>query len=211
VIVPDTVGVDEGAGRTLADHLQLSHGLDENHANLAATVTKSLCHITAAGNREYLAFFTEHQAFIVHSVDLTVAWLAEQAPSIALIFKPAVLATIRARAIYENNENEAAVDQLLLDAINGGQSAPEGTPRRALAKQLFEAMSDSFSSRKKMKRADMLKWVLTALKLERDGVIKNILSTRLPGEKKRRGRKPAQLPLVPPPASMPASSPSAHA
>jgi len=50
-IVPDTVGVDEGAARTLVDHLQLSHNLDEARATLASVVTKALCHVVAAGNR----------------------------------------------------------------------------------------------------------------------------------------------------------------
>jgi len=188
-IVPDTVGVDEGAGRTLVDHLQLSHGLDEAHAAIAAVVTKSLCHIAAAGNREYLAFYEAHKAFIRECAEKPIAWVADQLPAIAVIFKPQVLATIRARAIFEKHEPAESVDQLLTDAINNGMTAPEGSPRRALAKQLFDAMQLAFSSKKTTKRKDMLNWVLTALKLEREGVIRNILTAKVPKEKKSRGRK----------------------
>jgi hypothetical protein len=45
---------------------------------------------------------------------------------------------------------------------------------------------------KKTKRQDMLKWLLAALKFEREGVLKNILTAKLPGDKKRRGKKPAR-------------------
>jgi hypothetical protein len=187
--VPDTVGVDEGAGRTLVDHLQLSHGLDETHAPVAAVVTKALCHVAAAGNREYLAFYEAHKAFIRECAEKPIAWVADQQASIAVVFKPQVMATIRARAIFEKHEPAESVDQLLTDAINGGMTAPEGTPRRALAKQLFDGMQQAFSSKKTTKRKDMLAWVLAALKLEREGVIKNILTAKLPKEKKTIGRK----------------------
>lgn len=188
-IVPDTVGVDEGAGRTLVDHLQLSHTLDEAHATLASAVTKALCHVAAAGNREYLAFYEEHKAFIRECAEKPIAWLADQQAAISVIFKPQVLATIRARAIFENHEPAESVDQLLTDAMNGGLSAPEGSPRRALAKQLFDAMQEAYTKKKTTKRADMLHWVLASLKFERDGVIKNILTAKLPNDKKSRGRK----------------------
>lgn len=189
-VVPDTVGVDEGAGRTLVDHLQLSHGLDETRATLVSVVTKALCHIPSPGNRDYLAFYESDQAFILECAEKPIDWLKDQMHPVALIFKPPVVATLRARAIRENKEPAESVDQLLVDAINGGTTAPEGTPRRAIAKQLFDAMLAAFET-KKTKRADMLKWVLAALKFEREGVLKNILTAKLPGDKKRRGKKPA--------------------
>lgn len=189
-IVPDTVGVDEGAGRTLVDHLQLSYGLDEKKATLASTVTKALCHVYAAGNREYLAFYEQHRGFINECVDTPIGWLDNQAPSVSAVFKPALLSTLRARAIHEKAEPAESVDQLLHDAINGGVTAPEGSPRRALAKQFYDAMQDAFS-KKKAKRADMLTWLLAALKFNREGQLKNILTARL-SDKKRRGKKPAQ-------------------
>jgi hypothetical protein len=191
-IVPDTVGVDEGAGRTLVDHLQLSHGLDETRAMLVSVVTKALCHTPAPGNRDYLAFFEHDEAFIRECAEKPLDWLKDQMHPVALIFKPPVIAVLRARAIRENQEPAESVDQLLFDAINGGTTAPEGSPRRAIAKQLFDAMLQAFES-KRTKRHDMLKWVLAALKFEREGVLKNILTAKLPGDKKRRGKKPSQV------------------
>jgi len=190
-IVPDTVGVDEGAARTLADHLQLSHDLDEAHANLASVVTKALCHVPSAGNRDFLAFYLEHKALIRECAEKPLTWLSDQQPSVAAVFKPAILATIRGRAIQENKEPAESVDQLLLDAINGGTTAPEDTPRRALAKQLFDAFHEAFAKKKSVKRGDMLDWVLAALKFQREGLLKNILTARRP-EKRRKGKPPAR-------------------
>lgn len=189
-LIPDTIGVDEGASRTLTDHLQLSYHLDEPTAQLVSVVTKAICHLPSPGNREYLNFFEEHRAFITECAEKPLAWLAEQMPIVSAVFKPAVLATLRARAIHEKQEPAVSVDQLLYDAINGGATAPEGSPRRALAKQFYDAMQEAFT-RKKVKRADMLGWILAALKFEREGVLKNILTARLPGGKKRgRAKKP---------------------
>ena len=39
----------------------------------------------------------------------------------------------------------------------------------------------------------MLKWLLAALKFEREGVLKNILTAKLPGDKKRRTKKQTQV------------------
>lgn len=189
-IVPDTLGVDEGANRTLVDHLQLTRGLSEADAILASTVTKAVCHMYSPSNRDYLGYFTEHQAFILECVHKPQEWLAEQAASILAVFKPPVVAILRARAIREANEPAESVDQLLYDAINGGKTAPEGTPRQLLAKQFHDAMVESFTSRK-TKRRDMLKWLLAALRFERERVVKNILTARLPGEKKKRMKKAA--------------------
>jgi hypothetical protein len=193
-IVQDTIGVDEGAARTLFDHLQLIYGLDEPTANLASVVTKSLCHVPNAGNREYLAFFEQQRAFIMECAKKPQAWLAEHTPSVAVVFKPAIIAALRAHAIHEKGEPAESVDQLLNDAINGGATAPEGSPRRALAKQFFDGMHEAFSKKKKTKRVEMLDWLLAALKFEREGALKNILTAR-GGQKKKRVPKapPAQM------------------
>lgn len=183
-LVSDTVGVDEGAARTLADHLQLSYGFDEDQAALAAAVTKALEHVSGAGNRDYLDYFKAHEIFIRECVSKPLEWLADQQPSVSKVFKPVSMAVLRARAISENEQPAESVDQLLYDAINGGATAPDGSPRRALAKQFFDAMHDAFS--KRGKRPEMLKWLLAALKAERDGQIKNILTMRMPSKKKRR-------------------------
>ena len=200
--VPDTVGVDEGAGRTLVDHLRLSYHFDEATANLVSVATKALCHVPAAGNRDYLAFFLEHRAFLTECAEKPQAWLADQLPSIAAVFKPTIVSKLRARAIYEKSEPAESVDQLLFDAINGGATAPEGSPRRALAKQFFDAMQEAFT-RKKSKRADMLAWLLAALKFEREGQLKNIVTARLPKTNKhsspsRRHQNEALVKLVHP-------------
>lgn len=184
-VVTDTIGVDEGAGRTLVDHLQLSHKLDENRATLASVVTKALCHVANASNRDYLAFYQEHEAFITDCVEKPLGWLEDQQPSVAAVFKPAILVTLRARAIAENQEPAESVDQLLADAINGGVTAPEGSLRRTLAKQFFDGMHEAFASKKKVKPKDILKWLRAALYAERDGHLKNIFTVRLPGDKKK--------------------------
>src|SRR5262245_52973400 len=183
-LVPDTVGVDEGAGRTLVDHLQLSFAFTELEAGLASAVTKALGHVSGAGNRDYLEYFKAHEVFVRECVSKPLAWLADQQPSVAKVFKPSSLAVLRARAIVENEQPAESVDQLLFDAINGGATAPEGSPRRALAKQFFDAMYEAFT--KRGKRPEMLKWLLAALKAERDGQIKNILTMRMPSAKKKR-------------------------
>lgn len=187
-IVPDTVGCDEGSGRTLADHLELSYGFDNASASLAAVVTKAICHVYAAGNRDFLKFFEQHQPFITECAEKPQTWLADQKPNVMRAFKPSVLAMLRARAIAENNEPAESVDQLLYDAINDGTTAPEGSPRRALAKQFSEAMYAAASA-KKPKRSDVLKWLLAALKYEREGILKNILTAKMGGDKKRRTRR----------------------
>jgi len=194
-VVPDTIGVDEGAGRTLVDHLQLSRGLDEIRAPIAAAVTKALCHLSGAGNREYLDFYSEQQTFITECVSKSLDWLDGQAPSVSAVFKPVLLATLRARAIKEQDQPAESVDQLLYDAVNGGMTAPDGSPRRALAKQFFDAMQESFR-RKKAKQADILTWLIAALEFERKGVLKNIVTARLAGRKKR--KSPHQLAGGPP-------------
>lgn len=183
-LVSDTVGVDEGAARTLADHLQLSFGFDEDQAALAAAVTRALEHVSGAGNRDYLDYFKAHEIFIRECVSKPLGWLADQQPNVAKVFKPVSMSVLRARAIVENEQPAESVDQLLYDAINGGATAPEGSPRRQLAKQFFDAMHDAFS--KRGKRPEMLKWLLAALKAERDGQIKNILTMRMPSKRKRR-------------------------
>jgi hypothetical protein len=189
-LVSDTIGIDEGAGRTLVDHLQLSFGFDEHQATLASAVTKALNHVGGAGNREFLDFFKENELFIRECVNKPAEWLADQEPVIAKIFKPVAVAVMRARAIRENQEPAESVDQLLNDAINGGATAPEGSPRRALSKQYFDAMSDSFQ--KRTKRPEAFRWLLNALKAARDGQIKNITTMRIAKKsktKKKQGSK----------------------
>jgi hypothetical protein len=190
VVVPDTVGVDEGANRTLVDHLQLGAGLDEPIANLVSPVIKALCHVPSAGNRDYLTFYQEHKEFILECAQKAHEWIADQQPSVAAVFKPPMLAVLRARAIREAHEPAVSVDELLYDAINAGATAPDGSPRQALARQFWQAMQDAFKTRKAKPR-DILRWFLTAIRFARDHQVKNILTARLPGDKRRRAVKRA--------------------
>jgi hypothetical protein len=187
-IVTDTLGVDEGANRTLVDHLQLEGALNAEEAMLVSIVTKALCDVTAPSNRELLDYYHAHQAFILESVRKPLDWLSDQTAGVASIFKPIVLVVLRARAIHEAEQSPEAVDQFLYDAINGGKTAPENSSRRLLAKQLYDAMEEAFTA-KKAKRRAMYEWLLAGLKLERDNVVKNIKTTRL-GDKKKGRRKP---------------------
>lgn len=190
LIVADTLGIDEGANRTLVDHLQLGAGLDQTIADLVSSVTKALCHVSSASNRDYLTFYQEHKEFILECAQKAHDWVADQQPSVAAVFKPSMLAVLRARAIREANEPAASVDELLYDAINAGATAPDGSPRQALARQFWQAMQDTFKTRKAKPR-DILKWFLAAIRFARDHQVKNILTARLPGEKRRRMKKAA--------------------
>jgi hypothetical protein len=186
-IVPDTIGVDEGANRTLVDHLQLSFSLQKEQAVLASIVTKALCEIHSANNRDFLEFFRQHRAFIMESVTKPLGWLEDQMPAVAAIFKPALLAVNRARLIQKDKEPAESVDQLLHDTLNAGVTAPEGSPRRALAKQLYDQMQAAYE-KKGAKSKDFRTWTLNALYCERQNVIKNIITARPLGQKKR-GKK----------------------
>jgi hypothetical protein len=187
-LIPDTLGVDEGAGRTLVDHLQLSYGLDEDRATLASVVTKTLCHVPNAANRDYLDHFALHRVFITDCVEKPLAWLADKKPNVARVFKPALLASLRAQVIAEKQEAAEAVDQLLCDAVNDGETAPQGSPRRDLAKQISNALYDAFS-KKKTKRSSIVDWVLAALMFERQQTVKNILTARVGSKKRSRPRR----------------------
>src|SRR4029453_1151042 len=194
VAVSHTPGNDEGANRPLVDHLQLGAGLNEVMADLVSPVTKALCHIPSASNRDYLTFYQEHKEFILECAQKAHDWIADQQPSVAAVFKPSMLAGLRARAIREANEPAASVDELLYDAINAGATAPDGSPRQALARQFWQAMQDAFKTRKAKPR-DILKWFLAAIRFAREHQVKNILTARLPGEKRRRVKKAASDPI----------------
>lgn len=186
-IVGDTLGMDEGTPRTLADHLGL-RGLEETEAFLAAMVTKAITKQLAPTNRDFLDIFEKNESLVMESVRKTRSWLEDQMPSITAAFKPPMIAVVRARAIHEKGEDPGLVDQFLHDAINGGVTAPEGSVRRQLAVQFFDAMMKAFAD-KAAKRAAVLKWLLTALADERKGIVKNILHQRGVSRKKRADKR----------------------
>jgi hypothetical protein len=107
---------------------------------------------------------------------------------VARVFKPALLASLRAQVIAEKQEAAEAVDQLLCDAVNDGETAPQGSPRRDLAKQISNALYDAFS-KKKTKRSSIVDWVLAALMFERQQTVKNILTARVGSKKRSRPRR----------------------
>lgn len=181
-LVPDTVGVDEGAARTLVDHLQLSKGLDTTIAPIAAAVTRALCHERGAGNRELLAFFDMNRPFILECATKPTQWLKDTV-AVSSYFKPQMVAVLRAKAIYEEQESADDVDQLFVDAINRGETAPENSPRRSNAKQVHDGMLNAFE-RKHVKTADMLTWILSAVRMTKAQVVKNIFTTRYAGKRK---------------------------
>ena len=196
-VILDTLGVDENEKRTLVDHLTIDYKLADAEVILAAGVTKALCHEPNAGNREWLTFFRENQSFILESVRKPMGWLDEQdSKIIRAIFRPQVLVQMRARAIRNHGEPAESVDQLLYDAINGGATAPEESPRRALARQLWDEMEKAHSAKRGPKQIEMLNWLRNALRFEREGIFGDITTARLPGGKSKRRKKPAARDMV---------------
>ena len=187
-VIPDTVGVDEGAGRTLVDHMTLGFTLADTEAGYAAGVVKALHQDESPGNREWLEYFRANQDFVLESVRKPLAWLSEQHPNVALIWPPARLTVMRAVAIRHREQPVEEGDQLLYDAINQGATAPEGSARRALAKQLFDAMADAQKAKRGPKRRQMIDWIVNALTMARAGTVRNIMSAR--SGQKRKARRP---------------------
>jgi hypothetical protein len=186
VIVTDTLGVDEGANRTLVDHLQIHHHLPKLEAHLASTVTKALYHDACPGVREYAEFFEAHKVFILECAAKALEWLGEHGQTINAIFKAPVVATLRARAIRDNREPAEAVDQFLHDSINNGKTAPENSLRRQLAETFYKAMDDAHAGRK-FKTKAAIDWLLNALAAARENKIRNIITAKRP---KKKGRRP---------------------
>jgi len=184
-IVTDTLGVDEGANRTLVDHLQIHHHLPKLEAQLVSTVTKALYHEPSPGVREYAEFFEANRDFILESVAKPLEWLGEHGQTINAIFKAPTVATLRARAIRDNREPAEAVDQFLHDAINNGKTAPENSLRRQLGETFYRAMDDAHAGRK-FKTKAALDWLLNALAAARENKIRNIITAKRPKKKGRR-------------------------
>jgi hypothetical protein len=187
-VIGDTMGMDIGATRTLADDLTVLRKLSETDAGIASAVTRALCKVFAAGRRELLEFFISKEAFIMECVRVPQEWLAEQQPLLSRIFPPRQLSVVRARLIQEYGETPATVDQLLVDAINQGATAPADSIRFQVGKQLYLAMENAFKS-KKAPTKNVVQWVLAGLHSEREGKVMNLLTAR--GTRKNRKKKAA--------------------
>jgi hypothetical protein len=189
-VVPTTIGMDEGLGRTLADQLKL-HALltDKTERDLAAIVTKAVCRVPNASNREYLAFFDANRDLIMDCVHKPMQWLSEQISSVAAVVKVNMLAVTRAKELLFFHEPAAEVDELLYDVVNAGETAPVGSARHAYARQIWDQLQAAHQ-KKGSKTKDLLKWTSSALKYKREGVIKNAITARFPGDTRRK-KKPA--------------------
>jgi hypothetical protein len=188
-IVTDTLGVDEGAPRTVGDHLGL-RGVAAEDTGVASQVTHTLCKIFNAGIRDYVDYFEANREFIMECVTKPKAWLAEQDRVIGVIVKPALLASIRAQAIMLYHEPADAVDEVLYDIVNMGATAPEGSPRRQVAQQIFEQLRLAHE-KKGAKARDVMSWVRNALACARQGKVRNVITAKLLTAKKSgRPRKP---------------------
>jgi hypothetical protein len=182
---PDTIGMDQGATRTLADQLRIHANIsDKVQRDLASTVTKRLCPTQNANDRELITFFETNKAFILECVMKPIEWLADKEPAVMAVMKPSLFAVTRAMEIHLYEQPPTEVDELLEDIINAGVTAPEGSPRREAAKQIWDAMQSAFTKRGP-KQKDVLKWVQVALEQKRKGSVKNIMLARF----SRKGRR----------------------
>jgi hypothetical protein len=189
-VVEDTINLDGGVGRTLADHLKIHANItDKGERDLASVVTKALCRMPNASNREYLAYFDEHADFILDCVRKPKRWLDEQERLVAAIVKLPLLAVTRAQEILLYKEPVEEVDELLYDVVNAGATAPAGSARREYALQIWEALQTAHI-KKAAKIKDLVKWTRGALKYKREGgAVKNAVTARFPGAAQRK-KKP---------------------
>jgi hypothetical protein len=189
VTIADTLGLDQGAGRTLADQLAIhvpALFTSKQERDLAATVTKAICRTAGPTDRELIAFFDTHRDFILTCVRKPLEWLGDKEVSVVAVFKPALLAVARAQEIMLHEEPEAEVDELLLDAVNAGATAPDGSARQMYAKQIWDQMQTAHTKRG-AKIKDVVKWTRNALRYKRaGGSVKNAIIARFPGESRRK-------------------------
>jgi hypothetical protein len=187
--IGDTLGLDQGAHRSLADQLAIHAPtlfVSKQERDLAATVTKAICTIASATDRELVGFFDQHRAFIMDCVRKPLEWLADKEVSVSAVFKPQLVCVARAQEILLYEEPEAEVDELLIDAVNAGATAPAGTPRQSYAKQVWDAMQAAHT-RRGARIKDVVKWTRNAMRYKRQGgTVKNAMLARFPGEGKRR-------------------------
>lgn len=186
-VVDDIVGVDEGSNRTLSDHIHIIHNVSREEAPLAAAVTRAICAEFMPSNRTYLKFYVDNEQFITETVRKAQEWLADRDSATNKVFKPVLVAVMRAKAIRRMNESPGFVDDFLVAAINGGVTAPEGSVMRQQAAQFHDAMFNGFnnSNRKKVKQSEIEAWLGRALEDVQKGRVSNITSAARKVVKKR--------------------------
>ena len=186
--LPDTIGLDQGASRSLADQLKIHEHLDRAECDLAATVTKAICKVSAATDREQMAVFREHRDFILECVRKPIGWLTDKERSVAAVMKPALLAVARAQEIHLFDQPATEVDELLEDIVNGGDNAPEGSLRRHYARQIWDKMQDAHV-KKGARLKDIIKWISVSIDGKRKGVSKSVMLARFPGKGRRKASR----------------------
>lgn len=189
--LPDTIGLDQGATRSLADQLKIHEHLEKAECDLAATVTKAICKVSAPTDREQMAVFREHRDFILECVRKPLGWLADKEKSVEAVMKPALLAVARAQEVHLFAQQAAEVDELLEDVVNGGDTAPEGSLRRQIARQIWDAMQTAHV-KKGARLKDVIKWLSVGLDYKRKGVTKSVMLARFPGKGRRKAPRRAE-------------------
>lgn len=176
-IIDNTIGLDEGASRSLVDYLILDHGLAKPKAAIVAAVVSALCESKAPNNRELLKTFNGDQAFILETATKAMDLVADKTATFTRIFKPVWLAVWRARSIKRKGEEQPFVDQFMEDVVNDGVTAPQGSPRRALAELIHKQMTDGHRE-SSLTNKKATEWFYKALDSIHEGKVRNILTVR---------------------------------
>jgi hypothetical protein len=202
VVVPDTLGLDQGVGRTLADQLKIHENIsDKQERELASQVTKAICRTPQANDREQVEFFTAHRAFILECVRKPLGWLADKEVSVAAVIKPSLLAVTRAQEIALHEQDPTEVDELLEDVVNGGETAPENSARRHVARQIWDLMQTAHT-KKGAKLKDVVKWVSVGLEHKRKNLTRSVMLARFPGKGRAKRKPPVKAEESSPQAAM---------
>ena len=131
-----TVGLDENASRSVADHLALQ-GVDD--ASIVATATKMLFKaVDTDGNpgaAHVLGYYHEHAAFLQECAAKARAWLADISPA-RQIMRAGELAGVRALAVRTLAYKPEKIDDFLASAMSGGSGEDDSSPAARLFKFL---------------------------------------------------------------------------
>ena len=88
------------------------------------------------------------------------------------------------------------VDQMLEDAINAGVTAPEGSTRRAAARQIWDQLQ-ALHHKKGARIRDLMQWTRNGVYSVKEDKVRNIITSRLLGKKgspgSRRSPRPRSL------------------
>lgn len=174
-LVSDTVGVDEGAGRTIADFLELNYQRTREQSATDAMILRSIYPDANPDNRELLRFYEGNMTFIQECTDKPVGWLKGKAPVWNKAFPPKKLGKIRAQLIT-SGETETEVDRLLEGVVEGGVNLEEGTVLQRTAKQLHTFLLEAFESKRPTGYRKQFQMFESGMQAIRDNKITNIKS-----------------------------------